>query len=168
METTVVGLDGLVHRFIDFGHWSGLRARRRFSIIEGVDEMIRALHLRFPLAVVTTRGRRDATAFLEAFDLTAMFKAVVSRENTWRIKPHPSPIRHAAKILGVPVDRCLMVGDTTPDIKAARAAGAQAWGVLCGFGERDELEKAGASVILERTPDLLDHSDVISKGFPAA
>jgi phosphoglycolate phosphatase-like HAD superfamily hydrolase len=28
-------------------------------------------------------------------------------------------------------------------------------GVLCGFGERKELEKAGADLILENTVDLL-------------
>jgi len=26
--------------------------------------------------------------------------------------------------------------------------------VLCGFGEKPELQEAGADVILERTPDL--------------
>jgi phosphoglycolate phosphatase len=47
-----------------------------------------------------------------------------------------------------------MVGDTTVDIRAARAAGAQSVGVLCGFGERDELERAGANLILESTAQI--------------
>lgn len=49
-----------------------------------------------------------------------------------------------------------MVGDTTVDIRAGRAAGAQTVGVLSGFGERQELEEAGADVILERALDLAD------------
>jgi phosphoglycolate phosphatase-like HAD superfamily hydrolase len=56
----------------------------------------------------------------------------------------------------VPVERCLMVGDTTADIRAARAAGARSIGVLCGFGQHEELERAGADLILETTGDLMD------------
>jgi phosphoglycolate phosphatase len=47
-----------------------------------------------------------------------------------------------------------MVGDTTIDIRAARAAGAQSAAVLSGFGERRELERAGADVVLESVADL--------------
>ncbi|MFO7740716.1 MAG: HAD-IA family hydrolase, partial [Anaerolineae bacterium] len=74
---------------------------------------------------------------------------------TWRLKPHPEPIREAARRLGVRVERCVMVGDTTVDVKGARRAGAKAVAVLCGFGERDELEEAGADVVLEGISDLM-------------
>jgi phosphoglycolate phosphatase len=49
-----------------------------------------------------------------------------------------------------------MVGDTTVDIHAGRATGAQTAGVLSGFGERRELIEAGANVIFEQTLDLAD------------
>ena len=44
-----------------------------------------------------------------------------------------------------------MVGDTTVDVLAGKRAGAQTVGVLCGFGERAELERVGAGVVLEDT-----------------
>ena len=46
---------------------------------------------------------------------------------------------------------CLMVGDTTVDIRMGRAAGAQTVGVLCGFGDERELSRAGADDILPET-----------------
>jgi N-acetyl-D-muramate 6-phosphate phosphatase len=49
----------------------------------------------------------------------------------------------------------LMVGDTTIDIRAGKAAGAQTVGVLCGFGQETELRRVGADLILPATPDLL-------------
>ena len=61
---------------------------------------------------------------------------------------------YAVKELGAPIERCVMVGDTTVDVSAARAAGAWAVGVLCGFGRRQELEQAGADVILDTTAEL--------------
>jgi phosphoglycolate phosphatase-like HAD superfamily hydrolase len=48
-----------------------------------------------------------------------------------------------------------MVGDTTVDIRAGKAAGAQTVGVLCGFGQTEELEQAGADLVLTHTTDLL-------------
>ena len=36
-----------------------------------------------------------------------------------------------------------MIGDTTVDIRAGRSAGAQTVGVLCGFGEENELRRIG-------------------------
>ena len=73
---------------------------------------------------------------------------------SWRLKPHPAPVRYAAKQIDASIDRCLMVGDTTVDVRSARRAGAWAVAVLCGFGEREELERAGAHVILEHTSQL--------------
>ena len=69
-------------------------------------------------------------------------------------KPYPDPILWAARQMNIPPENCLMIGDTTVDILAARAAGAQSVGVLCGFGEEDELRQAGADLILESTACL--------------
>ena len=116
--------------------------------------MLTTLNGRYRLAVVTTRGRSEAEMFLEQHELSALFELLVTRESTWRLKPHPAPIQHAARELGVPADRCVMVGDTTVDVKSARRAGAWAVAVLCGFGEREELQRASAHVILEHTSQL--------------
>jgi phosphoglycolate phosphatase len=49
-----------------------------------------------------------------------------------------------------------MVGDTIVDIHAGRLAGTQTAAVLCGFGQREELEHAGADIVLVDTTDLVD------------
>jgi phosphoglycolate phosphatase len=82
--------------------------------------------------------------------------AYAGRDSTWRMKPHPQPVLHAAHQLKVPPERCLMVGDTTVDIRAGIRAGAWTCGVLCGYGMRDELENAGAHFILPTTAHLAD------------
>jgi len=119
--------------------------------VAGTLELIRALAERFPLAVVTSRGDAGAHRFLSQAGIAGYFRAVVTCQTTWRIKPHPEPVLHAAEKLGLPAQDCLMVGDTTVDIKAALRAGAWACGVLCGFGEREELERTGAHLVLEST-----------------
>jgi len=62
----------------------------------------------------------------------------------------------AAEKMGVKPHECLMVGDTTVDMRAGRSAGAQTVGVLCGFGEEKELKNMGANLILNNTHQLVD------------
>jgi phosphoglycolate phosphatase len=132
----------------------GVHTPEEFRPVDGVGDMLRDLRQRYHLAIVTTRSCQSASTFLAQQNLTDLFDVVVGREDTWRIKPHPSPVRHAADQLGIPIERCLMVGDTTSDIWAARAAGARSAGVLCGFGQEDELDRAGADLILKVTSEL--------------
>ena len=130
----------------------GLRTPANFQPVDGIVEAVRELSGRYPLGIVTTRSRRDAQAFLEQHALAGCFSVVVTHEDTRRLKPHPEPIHCAAKQLGAAIERCLMVGDTSLDVRAAKAAGAYAVGVLCGFGERGDL--VGADLILETTAEL--------------
>lgn len=153
----ILRLDGPMMGFTDqLRRWRGLRSAKNFLIVPGCDAMLRKLSGRYRLAVVTTRGRRNAEAFLDQFDLRSLFEVVVTRESTGRLKPHPAPVRYAATRLGLPPERCAMVGDTTVDVRSARRAGAWAVAVLCGFGERRELERAGANLILPSPAELTE------------
>ncbi len=149
-----VGLDALLGLSKALQRMFGVRSKANFLMVPGTGDAVRVLSERYRLGVVTTRGRHDAYAFLETFSLTHLFEVVVTRESTWRLKPHPAPVLHAARVLALPPERCVMVGDTTVDVLSARRAGAWAVAVLCGFGERDELERAGAHVILSSPADL--------------
>jgi N-acetyl-D-muramate 6-phosphate phosphatase len=95
-------------------------------------------------------------AFLERFNLVQYFDAIVTGLSAKYTKPYPDPVLLAAEKMGVPPENCLMIGDTTVDIRAGKSAGAQTVGVLCGFGEEPELRKMGADVILEDTTKLLE------------
>ena len=130
-------------------------AIRPYWLIPGISEMLQSLS-RFPLGVVSARDEVTSLAFLQQFDLEPYFDVVVSSQTCRYTKPFPDPLIHAAKELQVDPQACLMVGDTTVDIKAAKLAGMQALGVLCGFGREKELRRAGADDILASTADLKD------------
>lgn len=126
----------------------------RFRLVSGVETTLRKLHGHYPLALVSAREAEPLEALLDAFELRPFFRCVAAARTVRRTKPDPAPILWAAQQMGVPPQTCLMVGDTPVDIRAGRAAGAQTVGVLCGFGEREELERAGADLVLETTADL--------------
>ncbi|MBM3188078.1 MAG: HAD-IA family hydrolase [Chloroflexi bacterium] len=135
----------------------GLATRGAALAIEGSDELLRALDGRYRLGVVTTRARPEALAFIRRMRWERYFAVVVTRQDVFRMKPHPAPVRKATALLGVSPRRCVLVGDTTMDMRAARRAGAVAVGVLTGLAERRELERAGAQLILARADQLLEH-----------
>lgn len=110
---------------------------------------VKRLALRYEVGVVTTRSSRSAADILRAIGLDGAFGVVANARSTLRIKPHPAPVLWAARQLAIPPEACLMVGDTSVDMRAARAAGTQAVGVLCGFGDRVELSRAGAQAVIE-------------------
>ena len=149
---------GLDDTFLDLGdrmrYFQGLHTPLNFRPVDGVGEMLHELSHRYHLGLITTRCCTHAETFLKQQGLTELFQVVVGREDTWRTKPHPSPIQHAAEQLNLAPERCLLVGDTTSDIYAARSAGARSAGVLCGLGTETELERAGADLILKCTSEL--------------
>ena len=133
----------------------------KYWIIPGVKEMLADLSRRYPLAVVSARDERTTYGFLEQFHLLPYFRCIAIDQTCRHTKPYPDPILWAARQMGVPPEACLMVGDTTVDIRAGKAAGAQTIGVLCGFGEEQELRQRGADMILNDTGEL---SQVLETG----
>ena len=129
---------------------------RKFLLVPGVDEMLKQLYGRFPMAVVSARDEHGTMAFLEQFDLVKYFDVIVTALSAEHTKPYPDPILLAAQKMKVTPENCLMIGDTTVDMRAGKSAGAQTVGVLCGFGEEPELQKMGADLVLEDTTKLLD------------
>jgi phosphoglycolate phosphatase-like HAD superfamily hydrolase len=126
-----------------------------FQLIGGVREMLDNLVNLYPLSIISARGQKSTFRFLYQFELLSYFRAIATGQTCIHTKPYPDPIEWAAARMGVSPAACLMVGDTVADIRSGKKAGAQTVGVLCGFGERNELERAGADLILENTPDLM-------------
>ncbi|HET8748706.1 MAG TPA: HAD family hydrolase [Ramlibacter sp.] len=125
------------------------------DMVAGVQEMLHALAAHYPMCTITTGGAPRVERFLEHYGVRQLFRVVVGSQTTRRMKPHPEPLLYAAKIMEVDPKACVMIGDTTIDVRCGRLAGAQTVGVLCGFGTERELKEAGANLILRTTSDLL-------------
>lgn len=148
-------IDNAMARLGDFIYRLGLGGNDdSYLLISGVKEMLSLLRERYLLSIVSSRGRRITESFLEKFELSGFFEHVATGQTCRYTKPHPDPILWVAGKFDIPADACLMVGDTTVDIRSGKAAGAQTVGVLCGFGEEDELIRAGADLVLDTTAQL--------------
>ncbi len=148
----MAGLDGPLIRLVV--RLQGSKDLATYPAVTGALEAVQMLSDRYRIAAVSTRSTTEIHSFLAGHGVADLFGTLIGRDSTYRIKPHAQPVHAAAAALGVPVERCLMVGDTAVDSRAGRAAGAWCAGVLCGYGKAPELEKAGAHVLLESPADL--------------
>lgn len=131
-------------------------------LIPGVAHALTQLAGHYPLALVTTREQHSAVLLLRTLRIRSLFRSVATAGTCKRSKPHPAPVLWTCEQLGLAPQDCLMVGDTSVDIRAGRSAGTQTAGVLCGFGEHNELRRVGADLVLNSTADLL--SVLLKKG----
>jgi len=152
--TDTIGLDDEIVAFIDWFSRHRKMSSKKFLLIPGVDKMLASLKGHYPMAVVSARDEKGTMHFLQQFDLLKYFDVVVTGQSAEHTKPYPDPVLFAAQKMHVKPEECLMIGDTTVDMRAGKSAGAQTVGVLCGFGEKPELLKMGATMILKTTSEL--------------
>jgi N-acetyl-D-muramate 6-phosphate phosphatase len=153
--TDTIGLDDEMALVINWIYRNRKWPDKQFLLVPGVDVLLSQLKGRYLMSVVSSRDEKGTLRFLERFDLVKYFDPVITGLSARRTKPYPDPILLAAQKMGVEPEECLMIGDTTVDIRAGKSAGAQTVGVLCGFGQEDELRRMGADLILPTTSELI-------------
>jgi HAD superfamily hydrolase (TIGR01509 family) len=149
-----IGFDQLAIPVIDWFYRHFPQPRPQYLVVPGVADMLPRLKQQFPMAVISARDERNTMAFLRDCDLLPYFDVVVSALSARHTKPYPDPILLAAERMGVPPQACLMIGDTTVDVRAGKSAGTQTISVLCGFGEEPELRRLSPDLILRSTADV--------------
>jgi len=108
------------------------------------------------LAVATGKGYQSAIALLDRHGIRGHFHSVQTPDHN-RGKPDPQMIETAMTKAGATKAETVMIGDTTTDMRMARAAGVPAIGVAWGYHERAALRKEGADIVIESFDDL-DHA----------
>jgi phosphoglycolate phosphatase len=104
-------------------------------------------------AVVTNKPGPSARKLIEGLGLDVLFPVVLGGGDTPTRKPDAGPVRAALERLPR-CERAVLIGDSAVDAQTAAAAGVSFVGVLWGLGKREEMERAGARLFVER-PDQL-------------
>ena len=124
------------------------------TVVSGVPEALEALSRSHRLAVATTKPLEVARPLLAQLDLDRFFAAVFGPSLVARSESKLTTLRRATKALR-PLEPLALVGDRRFDVLAARGASITAVGALWGYGTRDELQDAGADVLVRAPADLL-------------
>ena len=130
-------------------------------VLPGALELLDALRTyRVPHSIATSGRLKSAGYALRLLKLSKDVP-VITRDDVRFAKPDPDLFLAAAKRLRVPMNRCVIVGDSVWDLLAARRAVALSVGLLSGGYGREELERAGAYRVYQDPGELLQHLDEV-------
>lgn len=126
------------------------------QLFEGVARLLQQLQYNgLSWGIVTNKAERFALPIARTIDEFSTAGAVVCGDTTEHSKPHPLPLLHAAKQMGVEPGRCIYVGDDERDMQAAHAAGMQSVAAAYGYlGGTESVEEWKPGAVIKSPIDL--------------
>ncbi len=111
------------------------------------------------IGVMTNDTEYGARSHLESAGVLDRFHFVAGFDSGYGAKPAPDPLLAFCSAVSVAPERAIMVGDSTHDLIAGRAAGMATLGVLTGMAETAELSPYANAVLpdIGHIPAWLDH-----------
>ncbi len=137
-------------------HYRAINGRHSL-LYAGVAEGLQGLSARgLRLACLTNKPRDFARPLLEAKGLAGYFDHVFGGDDFERKKPDPLPLVKTCEALGTVPARTLMIGDSSNDARAARAAGCPVVLVTYGYNHGEPVRGVDADGFVDAISDLLD------------
>ncbi len=138
---------------------AAVEAYREYFRAQGIFENVLYDGMRELLEHVTERGVKVVLAtskpepfakqILEYFDLLKYFSFVAGSTLDGKRSRKGDVIRYALESIGIAPQEAVMIGDRKHDVIGAKENKMKSVGVLYGYGDRAELEAAGADWLAE-------------------
>lgn len=142
--------------FQEFMDWYGVHKEDKTAPYAGMPEVAKALReAGVSIAVLSNKADVMAGPVVEHY-YPGIFPVVQGALPGLPTKPDPTLLHKLMDRLGATQEDTLFVGDSNVDICTAKNGGLTGCGVLWGFRSREELEAAGADVIVSTPQELLD------------
>ncbi len=136
-------------------HYAAINGQHS-TVFAGVVEGLQALRAAgLTLACLTNKPTAAARALLLRKGLDGYFAHSFGGDAFARKKPDPLPLLETCKALGTLPARTLMVGDSSNDAAAARAAGCPVVLVSYGYNHGQAVAAAGADAVVDRLDQLV-------------
>ena len=123
----------------------------------GVVETLSVLHqIGFTLTIASSRSHNSLTELTQNMGIANYISYILGADDVKEAKPKPEPVLKTLVEMHFDAGETLVVGDMAVDIQMGANAGTKTCGVTWGNGSREELEKAGATFIIDRIEDLIE------------
>ena len=129
------------------------------TLFPGMKDLIDILeHRGLPWGIVTNKPHRFTLPLMQALGYDKRAACLVSGDTCAHAKPHPEPLLHAAKIIGIAPQHCLYLGDDKRDMDAGRVAGMKSLIALFGYIDpRADLKSWQADATIASPLELIAH-----------
>jgi phosphoglycolate phosphatase len=103
----------------------------------------------FHLACITNKAAIFTLPLLRNLDLDNYFELVLSGDSLPKHKPDPLPLLHACQHFGISPDHGILVGDSSNDVEAARAAGMPVICVTYGYNHGHDIRESHPDAVVD-------------------
>ena len=123
------------------------------GVLQGLNQLQKS---GLKLACLTNKPLGFARTLLELKGLDGFFSSVFGGDSFARKKPDPLPVLKACEALGTLPARTLMIGDSSNDAQAARAAGCPVVLVTYGYNHGEPVRGVDADGFIDSLAALTD------------
>jgi pyrophosphatase PpaX len=130
---------------------------KEIDLYDGVRELFDFLDdQNYNYVIATTSSRKEVDDRLKKFPkFYHRFEGkILTRDDVEKLKPAPDQINKALKIMNLPPEKCIMIGDMNSDILMGKKVGALTIGVLTGIFNRKQFEEIAPDFIIESVGDI--------------
>lgn len=125
-------------------------------LFDGTKELlVKLLGNNTKLACITNKPLEFTEFLLQQNMISQFFSVICAGDNVKFKKPDPWPLIQASKTLNVDIKDCLMIGDSSHDIAAARNAGCDVYAVSYGYNHGVDIRDSQPDGIIESFTELL-------------
>jgi len=125
------------------------------SLYPGAESVLQSLKEQgMPMALVTNKPKVITVDLIKKLNIEHYFDVVLGGGDVANPKPHGEMLITAAEQLGVAVKDCLMVGDSSNDVQAARNADMPVVAVRGGYNHGEAIELAEPDGVFDCLADV--------------
>jgi len=148
-------------------HYAVINGKHAVVYPGAVEGLQRLADAGLRLACLTNKPQAFAQALLESKGLARHFAHVFGGDAFERKKPDPLPLLSTCAALGTAPGQTLMLGDSSNDAQAARAAGCPVVLVTYGYNHGEPVRGVDADGFLDRIDELVLDRMIRRGGTPA-
>ncbi|MDE6204104.1 MAG: HAD family hydrolase [Lachnospiraceae bacterium] len=142
--------------FADFKEHYKIHCNDKTGLYPGILRLLARLKEEgFVMAIVSNKLQEGVDALNRQYFDGYVETAIGAREGI-RKKPAPDTVMEALKVLALPKERVVYVGDSEVDIATAQNSGMDCITVAWGFRNREEQERAGAKVFVDKPEEIAE------------
>ncbi len=108
----------------------------------------------YTLTIASSRSHASLVDLTRDMGIAGCISYLIGADDVEEAKPSAVPVLKTLEAMNMHASETLVVGDMAVDILMGRNAGAKTCGVTWGNGSREELEEAGADMIIDRMDNL--------------
>lgn len=137
-----------------FKAYYGEHCKDKTKPYDGIQDLLRELKKAgIKVAVVSNKGDYAVQILVKDY-FGDIFDFVLGERVDIKRKPAPDMVYECLRVLNVPKERAVYIGDSEPDIQTAKNAQMAGIAVSYGFRSKETLQQAGATRIVDTVGQL--------------